>query len=53
MKELSMRRTDIYLGTTQYRILKAMSKKTGYGVSEIIRRMIDRCLEEDKKKARA
>ncbi|HMK75643.1 MAG TPA: hypothetical protein VK568_05615 [Thermodesulfobacteriota bacterium] len=48
-----MKRTNINLGNYQHKAIKAMAKKTGFKMSEIIRRMIDRCLEEDKKKARA
>jgi len=40
-----MRRTNIYLGDGQHKRLKAIGKKTGLKVSEIIRRMIDEGLK--------
>jgi hypothetical protein len=46
----TMRRTNIYLGDIQYKLLKAMAKKTGFKVSEIIRRMIEEGLEKHGKK---
>jgi hypothetical protein len=36
-----MKRTNIYLSDVQHKKLKAMSKKTGIKLSEIVRRMID------------
>ena len=44
-----MKRTNIYLGDIQHKRLKAMSKKMGIKVSEIIRRMIDEELKKYKK----
>ena len=48
-----MKRTNIYLGDIQHKLLKAISKKTGYKVSEIIRRMIDEGLKKSGKKGHA
>jgi len=48
-----MRRTNIYLGDTQYKLLKAIAKRTGYKVSEIIRRMIDEGLRKREKEGHA
>jgi hypothetical protein len=36
-----MHRTNIYLSEVQMKRLKVIMKKTGLGMSEIIRRMID------------
>lgn len=36
-----MKRTNIYLSDVQHKKLKAMSKKNGIKLSEIVRRMID------------
>jgi predicted DNA-binding protein len=44
-EESAMRRTNIYLGDGQHKRLKAIGKKTGLKVSEIIRRMIDEGLK--------
>jgi len=48
-----MKRTDIYLGDIQYKLLKAMAKKSGIKMSEIIRRMIDDGLRKAKKEGQA
>jgi len=48
-----MKRTNIYLGDDQHKKLKAIGKKRGLRISEIIRRMIDegfRKYEEKKRK---
>lgn len=47
-----MKRTNIYLSEIQAKKLKAIGKKLGLGVSEIIRRMIDEGLKEYEAKAR-
>ena len=47
-----MKRTNIYLSDVQHKKLKAMGKKMGLKVSEIIRRMIDEGLERFEKKGR-
>ena len=41
-----MKRTSIYLSEFQAKRLKAITRKTGLGVSEIVRRMIDEGLKE-------
>jgi len=42
-----MKRTNIYLSDVQHKKLKAMSKKTGIKLSEIVRRMIDEGLKKE------
>jgi len=51
-RTLRMRRTNIYLGDVQHKKLKAMGKKMGLKVSEIIRRMVDEGLKKYEKKER-
>ena len=41
-----MKRTNIYLGDIQHKRLKAIAKKMGLKVSEIIRRIIDEGLKK-------
>jgi predicted DNA-binding protein len=41
-----MKRTNIYLSDVQHKKLKAMSKKNGIKLSEIVRRMIDEGLKQ-------
>jgi predicted DNA-binding protein len=48
----AMKRTNIYLSEVQAKKLKAIGKKLGLGVSEIIRRMIDEGLKEYESKGR-
>jgi hypothetical protein len=43
---ITMHRTNIYLSEVQMKKLKAIMKKTGLGMSEIIRRMIDEGLKK-------
>ena len=45
-----MIRTNIYLTELQMKKFKAMSKKTGLSVAEIIRRVLDEWLEKNKGK---
>jgi metal-responsive CopG/Arc/MetJ family transcriptional regulator len=47
-----MKRTNIYLTEIQMKKFKAISKKAGYPVAEIIRRALDEWLEryEEKRK---
>jgi metal-responsive CopG/Arc/MetJ family transcriptional regulator len=45
-----MRRTNIYLTETQMKKFKAISKKSGYPVAEMIRRALDEWLEKHEKK---
>lgn len=47
-----MRRVTYHLTEPQYAALLAESKRTGLTVAEIIRRAIDRHLEEQEKKAK-
>ena len=50
-----MTRTNIYLTEIQMKKFKAISKKAGYPVAEIIRRAMDEWLEkyEEKKQRKA
>jgi hypothetical protein len=45
-----MIRTNIYLTEMQMKKFKAISKKAGYPVAEIIRRALDEWLEKQEKK---
>ena len=45
-----MKRTDIYLSDVQYKFLKKEAKRTGINFSEIIRGMIERCVEERRRR---
>ena len=47
-----MKRTNIYLGDIQHKRLKAIAKKMGLKVSEIIRRLIDEGLKKYEKTER-
>ena len=47
-----MKRTNIYLSDVQHKKLKAMGKKMGLKVSEIIRRMIDEELTKYERKGK-
>jgi hypothetical protein len=47
-----MKRTNIYLGDIQHKKLKALRKKMGLKVSEIIRRMIDEGLKKYERRAK-
>jgi hypothetical protein len=47
---LPMKRTNIYLGDVQHKRLKAIGKRKGLKVSEIIRRMIDQGFKKYEKK---
>ena len=44
-----MKRTNIYLSEVQWKKLKEIAKKKDFGVSEIIRRMIDDGLKKYEK----
>ena len=46
MKRAGMVRVGLYLSEVQMRRMKALSKKRGLTVSEMIRRMIDEGLEK-------
>ena len=46
MKRAGMVRVGLYLSEVQMRKMKALSKKRGLTVSEMIRRMIDEGLEK-------
>lgn len=41
-----MERTNIYLSTQQKKALKALAKKTGLTVAELVRRAVDILLKE-------
>jgi len=47
-----MRRTNIYLTEMQMKKFKAISKKAGYPVAEIIRRALDEWLEKYENKVK-
>jgi len=47
-----MTRTNIYLTEMQMKKFKAIAKKAGYPVAEIIRRALDEWLEKYKEKER-
>jgi predicted DNA-binding protein len=47
-----MHRTNIYLSEVQMKKLKSLSKRTGLGMSEIIRRMIDEGLKKHEDKGK-
>lgn len=49
MKRAGMVRVGLYLSEVQVRRMKALSKKRGLTVSEMIRRMIDEGLEKKAK----
>ena len=49
---ITMHRTNIYLSEVQMKKLKAIMKKTGLGMSEIIRRMIDEGLKKYERKGK-
>ncbi len=50
MKRVGMVRLGLYLSDVQIKRIKAISKKRGLTVSEIIRRMIDEGLERSRGK---
>ena len=45
-----MHRTNIYLTETQIKKFKAISKKKGYPISELIRRALDEWLDKYEEK---
>jgi len=45
-------RTNIYLTENQSKKFKALSKKTGYSMAELIRRALDEWLEKQRDKER-
>jgi hypothetical protein len=47
---ITMHRTNIYLSEVQMKKVKAIMKKTGLGMSEIIRRMMDEGLNKYERK---
>jgi len=49
---ITMHRTDIYLTEIQMKKLRAIMKKTGLSMSEIIRRMIDDGLKKYERERR-
>jgi predicted DNA-binding protein len=47
MRPKLMQRTNIYLTENQMKRLKALSKKKGVSVAELIRRVLDEWLEKE------
>jgi hypothetical protein len=49
MRPKLMQRTNIYLTGNQVKQFKALSKKKGVSVAELIRRVLDQWLENEEK----
>jgi predicted DNA-binding protein len=49
MKPKLMQRTNIYLTKNQMKRFKALSKKKGVSVAELIRRVLDQWLEKEER----
>ena len=49
MRPRLMQRTNIYLTGNQMKQFKALSKKKGVSVAELIRRVLDQWLEKEEK----